>query len=90
MTIPGETVINNGEVLHEERFICTLISRFISLVFLSTSVALNILSLYQLFCDSEYFLHVPIWALPIWASTCFLEVTCLDTALHYLTLVGDN
>ena len=41
------------------------ISIFIDLVFLSTSVALNILSLCQLFRDFENILHVSIWGLPI-------------------------
>ena len=39
-----------SDVLHEERFICISISRFISLIFLSASFVLNkIQCLYQLF-----------------------------------------
>ena len=82
MAIAGETSRNNGiyEVLQEERFICRLKNRFISLIFLSISVALSIWSLYQLFCYFENFLHVPIWA-----STDFLEVICprYNPVLHY-------
>ena len=42
-----------------------LISRFISFIFLSTSIALIIFSLYQLFPDFENIVSLPIWALPI-------------------------
>ena len=45
-----------SDVLHEERFICILISRFISLIFLSTLVPLNIMSLCQLFRDFKNFM----------------------------------
>ena len=44
MTITGETARNSGLKcigMHEQNFICILIRRFISLIFLSTSVALN-------------------------------------------------
>ena len=51
MTIAGKTVRNNGLKFYKKIFICILISKFISLVFLSSSFALNILRLYQLFCD---------------------------------------
>ena len=45
-------------VLYEDRFICICISigRSISLIFLSTLVALNILSLYQLFRGFKNFM----------------------------------
>ena len=46
-----------SEVLHKERFICILISRLISIIFLSTFV-LNILSLCQLFCNFENFMSI--------------------------------
>ena len=57
-----------SEVLHEERFICILISRFISLIFLSTSVALNIFSLYQLFRDFRKFVSL-FGGFRFWAPT---------------------
>ena len=38
------------EVLHDKTFICRLIT-FVSLIFLSTLVALNTLGLYQLYPD---------------------------------------
>ena len=70
MIIAGET-----KVLLEERFICILISRFISLIFLSTLNALNILSLYQLFLDFEIFMSL-FGCFQFWVSTSFLEVIC--------------
>ena len=70
MIIAGET-----KVLLEERFICILISRFISLIFLSTLNALNILSLYQLFRDIEIFMSL-FGCFQFWVSTFFLEVIC--------------
>ena len=54
-----------SEVLHTTRFICMSISRFISFIFLSTSIALIIFSLYQLFPDFENIVSLPILALPI-------------------------
>ena len=42
-----------SEVSHKERFLCISISRFTSLIFLSTSAALNISSFYQLFVVLE-------------------------------------
>ena len=53
-----------------------LISRFISLIFLSTSVALNILSLYQLFCDFENFMSL-FGHFQSWAPICFPKIICL-------------
>ena len=44
--------------MHEEKFNYISISRFISLILLLTSVSLNILSLYQLFHDFEYFMSL--------------------------------
>ena len=52
MTSAGETARNNGLKFCTKRIICISISRFISLI-ISTSVALNILRLYQLFHGFE-------------------------------------
>ena len=49
------------------------LSRFISIYFLSASVALNILSVYQLFHDFENFMSL-FWRFQFLAPTCFLEV----------------
>ena len=76
MTIAGEAARKKwSKVRHEELFICILISRFIYLIFLSTSFALNILSLYQLFRDFENFMALfgRFW---LWAPTHFPEVIC--------------
>ena len=64
-----------SEVLHKERFICILISRLISIIFLSTFV-LNILSLCQLFCDSETFSMSLFGHFQFWAPTRFPKVIC--------------
>ena len=71
------------------RFICRSVSRFISLIFLSTSVVLNILSRYQLFRDFENYLSL-FGGLWFWAPTCFLEVIWprYDPALHSTTWVS--
>ena len=52
-----------------------LISRFFSIIFLSTSVALNILSFHQLFHDFENFMSL-FGHFQFWAHTYFLEVIC--------------
>ena len=49
------------------------LSRFISIYFLSASVALNILSVYQLFHDFENFMSL-FWRFQFLAPTSFLEV----------------
>ena len=49
------------------------LSRCISLYFLSSSIALNILSVYQLFHDSENFMFL-FGRFQFLARTCFLEV----------------
>ena len=57
--VPNESVQHlqerQWEVIEENIYFCRSISRFISLVFLSASVALNISSLYQLSLDFESF-----------------------------------
>ena len=45
-------------------------------MFFSTSVALNILSLYQLSLDFETFFMSLFGHFPFWVPTCFLEVIC--------------
>ena len=50
--------------------------RFISMIFLSTSVALNILSLHQLFRDFENFMSL-FGRFRFWEPTRFPEVICL-------------
>ena len=62
------------EVPYKERFNCILISRFISLIFLSTSGDLNILSF------TSYFMILKILYLFVrfqfWAPTRFPEIIC--------------
>ena len=64
------------EIIEEKIYFCGSISGFISLVFLSTSVALSILSLYQLFRDSETFSMSLFGHFQFWAPTRFPEVIC--------------
>ena len=52
---------------------CIPICRFISLTFLSISVASNILSLYQLFCYFENFMFL-FGRFRFWAPICFPEI----------------
>ena len=68
-TFAGETVRNN-----RKKYFCRLISRFISLVFLSASVTWNILSLYQLSLDFESFSMSLFGCFQFWAHTHFPEV----------------
>ena len=63
-----------SEVFHKERFSCILISRFILLTFLSTWLALNILSLRELFRDYENFMSL-FGCFQFWAPTCLPEVS---------------
>ena len=73
MTILGDKARNNGlKFCSVQREIYLQISKWVYFsYFLSTSVALNMSSLYQLFHDFENFLHVPIWALPILGTHLF-------------------
>ena len=66
MIISGETATKNGLkfCIKRDVFANQKVGLFL-LFFLSTSVALNILSLCQLFHDFENLLHVPILVLPI-------------------------
>ena len=64
------------EIIVENINFRRLISRFISLVFLSTSVASNILSLYQLSLDFETFFMSLFGRFLFWAHTHFPEVIC--------------
>ena len=74
MTIAGETARNNGLKFWIKRFICILIGRFISLNFLSTSLALSFESLPAFFLFENFMsLFGCFW---IWTPTCFLEVIC--------------
>ena len=70
-----------SEVLHKDTFFWILISRCISLDFLSTSVALNISSRYLLFRDFGSFMslfgHFRFWVPPI-----FQKYFALDTTLN--------
>ena len=68
-TFAGETVRNN-----RKKYFCRLISRFISLVFLSASVTWNILSLYQLSLDFESFSMSLFGCFQFWVHTHFPEV----------------
>ena len=52
-----------SEVLHEGRFICRSIRKFISLTFFQHFLIFNILI--ELFRNFESVLHVPTWVLPI-------------------------
>ena len=67
-------VPNESQVVHKGSFIWILTSRFISLIFLSTSVPLKILSLY-LFCGFENFMP-PFGCFRFWTATRFPEVVC--------------
>ena len=49
--------------------------KFISLIFLSASIALNILGLDHLFHDNENFMSL-LGCFPFWGPTCFPEVIC--------------
>ena len=64
------------EIVEENIYFCRSISRFISLVFLSASVALNILSLYQLSPHFEHFSMSLFGRFCFWAHTHFPEVIC--------------
>ena len=68
-TFAGETVRNN-----RKKYFCRSISRFVSLVFLSASVTLNILSLYQLSLDFESFSMSLFGCFQFWVHTHFPEV----------------
>ena len=70
-TFAGET-----EIIEENINFYRSISRFISLVFLSTSVTLNILSLYQLSLDFENFSMSLLGHFRFWAHTLFPEIIC--------------
>ena len=74
MTSAGETARNNGMKFCTKRFICISISRFISLI-ISTSVALNILRLYQLFHGFENLMS-PFRRFQFWVPTRFPEAIC--------------
>ena len=69
-----------SEVLHKDKFFWILISRCISLDFLSTSVALNISSLYLLFLDFDSFMSLfgPYFGCP----PIFQKYFALDTTLN--------
>ena len=73
MTIAKVTVKNNGLKFYTKRFICRSISRFIPLIFFFffNISCFEHMSLHQSFHDSENFLHVPIWALPILGTQLF-------------------
>ena len=64
------------EIIEENIYFCRSISRFISLVFLSDSVALNILSLYQLSLHFENFSVSLFGRFRLWAHTHFPGVIC--------------
>ena len=68
--------LRQSEIVEENINFCRSISRLIFLVFLSTSAALNILSLYQLSLDFETFPMCLFGHFRFWTSTCFPEVIC--------------
>ena len=78
--IPNESVRHllerQWEIIEENINLCRSINRFIFLVFLSTSAALNILSLYQLFFDFGTFPMCLFGPFRFWAPTRFPEVIC--------------
>ena len=77
--VPNESVqhlLEKWEIIEENIYFCRSISRFISLVFLSASVTLNILSLYQLSLDFESFSVSLFGRFRFWAHTHFPEVIC--------------
>ena len=78
--VPNESVQHllerQWEIIEENINFYRSISRFISLVFLSTSVTLNILSLYQLSLDFENFSMSLLGHFRFWAHTLFPEIIC--------------
>ena len=78
--VPNESVQHllerQWEIVEENIYFCRSISRFISLVFLSVSVALNILSLYQLSLHCENFSMSLFGRFRFWEHTHFPEVIC--------------
>ena len=67
-------LVHNESHNNRNLFVDWWVARFISLIFLSTSVALNILlSLYQLFCDFENFISL-FDRFRFWVPTRFPEV----------------
>ena len=73
--IPNESV-RHWEIIEENINFCRSISRFIFLVFLSTSAALNMLCLYQLFLDFETFPMCLFGHFRSWVPTRFPKVIC--------------
>ena len=78
--VPNESVQHllerQWEIMEENINFCRLINRFIFLVFLSTLVALNILSLYQLSLDFETFPLCLFGHFRFWVPTHFPEIIC--------------